>query len=65
MKSLLAILISLVQWVIGTYAVVYFITYPHTEENAVWIAASFCLTLFISVPFYQNTIKFWKEKLNA
>lgn len=65
MKSLLVLLISMVQWVIGTYAVVYFITNPNTEENAVLLAVTFCLSLLISVPFYQHTANFWEEKLNA
>jgi hypothetical protein len=65
MKILLANLISMLQWAIGAYASVYFITHQHTEENAVWIAVSFCLSLLISVPFYQYTANFWEEKLNA
>jgi hypothetical protein len=65
MKSLLAILISMVQWVIGSACYVYFITHKSTEENAIPLAATFCLTLLISVPFYKHTQKFWEEKLNA
>jgi hypothetical protein len=65
MKSLLANLISLVQWVIGSACYVYFITHKGTEDNAVALAATFCLTLSISVPFYKHTQKFWEERLNA
>jgi hypothetical protein len=65
MKEVLAIFIALIQWSVGSAAFYIFSKTPASEENAVMLAVSFCLSLLISVPFFNYAIKYWEGVLRA
>lgn len=63
MKGILVVLLAIVQWTIGSAAFIMWFKTLNSEENAVTLAVSFCLSLLISVPFFNYAIKYWEGVL--